>query len=102
MSACQQSVDGDGCDESPSDFVCVDPNAPCVEDDDITVDMLENCGSVEDIGDGYCSNDLNTEECGKPSPRHNSDSLPLRDTVASRSRSGFNAASGIKGNTLRP
>ncbi|CAN0447665.1 unnamed protein product [Ectocarpus sp. 12 AP-2014] len=44
-------------------FACIDPNAPCVDDDSVTVDMLENCGWAPGIGDGYCSEDLNTPEC---------------------------------------
>ncbi|CAM9755472.1 unnamed protein product, partial [Ectocarpus sp. 12 AP-2014] len=63
VSACCQTVFGDGCNQASSDYVCVDPFAPCVGDDDITIGMLENCGSVEEIGDGYCNHDLNTEEC---------------------------------------
>ena len=33
-----------------SGFVCVDPDAPCVNDDDITVDMLEACYWVGVVG----------------------------------------------------
>lgn len=45
-------------------FACIDPEAPCVDDDDITVDMLESCGHVTLIGDGECHDDNNKEECG--------------------------------------
>ncbi|CAN0440595.1 unnamed protein product, partial [Pylaiella littoralis] len=45
-------------------FACIDPDAACVEDDDITADMIENCGWVTDLGDGYCNRDNNKEECG--------------------------------------
>ena len=31
-----------GCNE----FACIDPEAPCVDDDSITIDMVENCGYV--------------------------------------------------------
>ncbi|CAM9833917.1 unnamed protein product, partial [Ectocarpus sp. 12 AP-2014] len=24
-------------------FACIDPDAPCVDDDSVTVDMIENC-----------------------------------------------------------
>ncbi|CAM9830144.1 unnamed protein product, partial [Ectocarpus sp. 12 AP-2014] len=44
-------------------FACVDPDAACVDDDSVTVDMLENCANAANIGDGYCSEDLNKEEC---------------------------------------
>ncbi|CAM9548113.1 unnamed protein product, partial [Ectocarpus sp. 8 AP-2014] len=44
-------------------FACVDPNAPCVDDDSVTVDILENCSWAAGIGDGWCSEDLNTPEC---------------------------------------
>ena len=27
-------------------FACIDPEAPCVDDDDVTVDMVENCHDV--------------------------------------------------------
>ncbi|CAM9513011.1 unnamed protein product, partial [Ectocarpus sp. 12 AP-2014] len=30
----------------------------------VTIDMLENCPWAAGIGDGYCSEDLNTPECG--------------------------------------
>ncbi|CAM9718522.1 unnamed protein product, partial [Ectocarpus sp. 12 AP-2014] len=68
---------GDCCEctcEAPSDgffwacddlFACIDPNAPCVDDDSVTVDMLENCDLAPQIGDGYCDDDLNTPECGR-------------------------------------
>eukprot|EP00903_Cladosiphon_okamuranus_P005789 g5736.t1 len=46
------------------DFYCVDPEAACVDDDNITVDMLENCPYVFGIGDGYCNDDNNNELCG--------------------------------------
>ena len=32
-------------------FACVDPSATCVDDDDITVDMLDVCDSVGAIGE---------------------------------------------------
>ncbi|CAB1110125.1 unnamed protein product [Ectocarpus sp. CCAP 1310/34] len=51
-------------------FACVDPNAPCVDDDSVTVDMIENCRWSTDIGDGYCSEDLNTPECGRSLPEN--------------------------------
>lgn len=44
-------------------FVCIDPEAPCVEDDDVTVDMVENCFPYS-IGDGYCHQENNNQACG--------------------------------------
>lgn len=44
-------------------FACIDPEAACV-DDDITVDMVENCGDARFIGDGECQDDNNKEACG--------------------------------------
>eukprot|EP00903_Cladosiphon_okamuranus_P014053 g13063.t1 len=44
-------------------FACIDPHAECVDDDDITAEMVENCGYVEGIGDGYCNIDNNNELC---------------------------------------
>lgn len=53
-------------------FACIDPDAACVNDDDITVDMFENCGYVLGIGNGYCDENNNTEECGRfPFPVQN-------------------------------
>ncbi|CAM9310619.1 unnamed protein product, partial [Ectocarpus fasciculatus] len=43
-------------------FACIDPNAECMDDDHVTVDMTENCDS-RDIGDGYCDPENNTQEC---------------------------------------
>ncbi|CAM9608575.1 unnamed protein product, partial [Ectocarpus fasciculatus] len=43
---------------------CIDPDAPCVNDDDITVDMVENCGYVRYVGDGWCDDYNNNELCG--------------------------------------
>lgn len=45
-------------------FACIDPNAACVDDDDITVDMLGLC-AVLLIGDGECDDYNNKPECGK-------------------------------------
>lgn len=45
-------------------FVCVDPEAACVNDDDITVEMFENC-DVGSIGDAVCNQANNNEECRK-------------------------------------
>lgn len=41
-----------------NDFACVDPAAPCVDDDDITIEMVEHCDYVSGwLGerDGYLS-----------------------------------------------
>ncbi|CAM9555644.1 unnamed protein product, partial [Hapterophycus canaliculatus] len=51
---------------SCGDFACVDPDAPCVDDDDITIAVAENCGSPSDIGNGVCEQYNNKAECGKP------------------------------------
>ncbi|CAM9269075.1 unnamed protein product [Pylaiella littoralis] len=53
------TTDGNGC----VDFACIDPEASCVDDDDITVDLVQNCERAISIGDGYCDIDLNTAEC---------------------------------------
>ncbi|CAM9603216.1 unnamed protein product, partial [Ectocarpus fasciculatus] len=44
-------------------FACIDPDAACVDDDDITVDMLGLC-KVLRIGDGQCDNYNNKPERG--------------------------------------
>lgn len=46
------------------DFACVDPSAPCVDDDSITIEMADNC-RVRGIGDGYCDIDNNNEICSE-------------------------------------
>lgn len=46
-------------------FACIDPDAECVNDDDITVDMLEDCEWVLGVGNGYCDPDMNTPECSE-------------------------------------
>ncbi|CAM9449894.1 unnamed protein product, partial [Ectocarpus sp. 12 AP-2014] len=51
------------CSKTGSGFACIDPDAPCVDDDDITVDMVENC-NVRALGDGYCDQENNNEICG--------------------------------------
>lgn len=48
-------------------FTCVDPAAPCVDDDDVIADMLENCRYTERIGDGFCDWGNNKPECCKSS-----------------------------------
>ncbi|CAN0328463.1 unnamed protein product [Ectocarpus sp. 6 AP-2014] len=49
-----------GCDAG---FACIDPEAPCVNDDDITVDNVEDCPFTVTIGDGFCQVELNTPAC---------------------------------------
>lgn len=46
-----------------TEFACIDPTAPCVDDDDVTADALENC-MIEYLGDGYCDTSNNIEICG--------------------------------------
>ncbi|CAM9104677.1 unnamed protein product, partial [Hapterophycus canaliculatus] len=50
--------------EGCKDFACIDPDSPCVDDDDVTLELFEKCGSVVGIGDGYCQDSNNKEECG--------------------------------------
>ncbi|CAM9376319.1 unnamed protein product, partial [Ectocarpus sp. 12 AP-2014] len=45
-----------------TEFACIDPTAPCVDDDDVTADALENC-MIEYLGDGYCDTYNNIEIC---------------------------------------
>ena len=37
-------------------FACVDPSAPCVDDDDVTAEMVENCNDVNGLGEASPSN----------------------------------------------
>ncbi|CAM9770248.1 unnamed protein product, partial [Ectocarpus sp. 13 AM-2016] len=55
--------DGDWLCSYDSEFACIDPNAPCVDDDDITVDMVENC-NISRLGNGLCDQINNNEQCG--------------------------------------
>ncbi|CAM9903213.1 unnamed protein product [Ectocarpus sp. 8 AP-2014] len=52
------------CSSDGSGFACIDPDAPCVENDDITVEMLDNC-DIDNLGDGYCDQEYNNDICGK-------------------------------------
>ncbi|CAM9139733.1 unnamed protein product, partial [Ectocarpus sp. 12 AP-2014] len=52
------------CSSDGSGFACIDPTAPCVDDDDITIDMVEICGYVRGLGDGWCNEENNNEACG--------------------------------------
>ncbi|CAM9375903.1 unnamed protein product, partial [Ectocarpus sp. 4 AP-2014] len=49
-------------------FACIDPSAACVDDDNITADIAESChdggGYVAGLGNGYCDEANNIEECG--------------------------------------
>ena len=45
-------------------FSCIDPDAPCVSDDDITVDLLETCDTVS-MSDARCDEHNNTPECSE-------------------------------------
>ncbi|CAN0395131.1 unnamed protein product [Ectocarpus sp. 12 AP-2014] len=47
-----------------TNFSCIDPNAACVNDDDITVDMFETCGNPSRLGDGWCDSANNNADCG--------------------------------------
>lgn len=58
--------DFQGCD---SGFACVDPEAPRVDDDDITVDVVEECEFTVNVGDGFCQLDLNTPACSELTTR---------------------------------
>ena len=49
------------------EFACVDPRAECVDDDDITVDQLENCAELS-IGDGLCDEFNNIPDCSELVP----------------------------------
>ncbi len=49
---CECTCEGDGDDDyTCSDFACIDPEAPCVDDDDITAEMVENCDDIGRIGE---------------------------------------------------
>ncbi|CAN0370169.1 unnamed protein product, partial [Ectocarpus sp. 8 AP-2014] len=62
---CEHPWDDDGwaCASNGSGFACIDPAAPCVDDDDITAVMVENCGNVAGVGNGWCDDENNNELC---------------------------------------
>ncbi|CAN0485885.1 unnamed protein product, partial [Ectocarpus sp. 12 AP-2014] len=45
------------------DFACIDPDAPCVGDDDVTDQIAENC-ETSSLGNGLCDQANNNEICG--------------------------------------
>ena len=54
-------------------FACIDPNAPCVNDDDITVDLLDTCDTVR-MSNAYCDEENNRPECSEWGSRN--DGIP--------------------------
>ena len=50
------------------DFACVDPSAECVNDDDVTVDIFDNCPFIFSVGNGFCDPDINIPECSEFRP----------------------------------
>ncbi|CAM9527606.1 unnamed protein product, partial [Ectocarpus sp. 13 AM-2016] len=44
-------------------FACIDPAAECVNDDDVTFQIASTC-VADMIGDAYCDEPNNVEECG--------------------------------------
>ncbi|CAM9504237.1 unnamed protein product [Ectocarpus fasciculatus] len=57
---CECTCEGD--EDDCKTFACIDPEAPCVDEDLVTVDMVENCRVLE-IGDGICDSGNNNELC---------------------------------------
>lgn len=49
------------------DFQCIDPAAPCVDDDDITADQVENCSDVSRTSRASLESALPTSCCA-PGP----------------------------------
>ena len=49
---CSRDDDDDwACSEKGAGFACIDPEAECVNDDDITIGIAENCPHPETIGE---------------------------------------------------
>ncbi|CBJ27568.1 hypothetical protein Esi_0075_0042 [Ectocarpus siliculosus] len=44
-------------------YACIDPAAECVNDDDVTFQIASTC-VADMIGDAYCDEPNNVEECG--------------------------------------
>ena len=59
------SSDDYACTDDINFFACVDPDADCVDDDDITVGIIDNCGRPGTIGDGFCDQSNNKAECSE-------------------------------------
>lgn len=51
------------CDEFTR-FASINPEAACVDDDDVTVDMLESC-ALDYIADGFCDLGRHIPECSE-------------------------------------
>lgn len=45
-------------------YACIDPAAECVNDDDVTFQIASSC-VADMIGDAYCDEPNNVEECGE-------------------------------------
>ncbi|CBJ33966.1 expressed unknown protein [Ectocarpus siliculosus] len=45
-------------------MACIDPDASCVDDDDVTIELVANCSHAGAIGDGICEKGNNNPECG--------------------------------------
>lgn len=61
--ATETGGEGGGNDYGCNSFACIDPAAPCVNNDDITIDIVANCDICR-IGDAHCDEETNTPECG--------------------------------------
>ncbi|CAM9523651.1 unnamed protein product [Scytosiphon promiscuus] len=76
-----------------SGFACVDPSAPCVDDDSVTVDMIDECQAGQ-IGDGWCDDNNNKEECAF-------DGGDCCDAPARRGSTAISAAGFLRASTQR-
>lgn len=52
---------------SCTEFACIDPAAECVDDDSVTVGMIDICNGGN-IGNGDCDESNNNAECGTSHP----------------------------------
>ncbi|CAM9269151.1 unnamed protein product [Pylaiella littoralis] len=46
-----------------TEFACLDPDAPCADDDDITPELAEACGYLFGFRNGYCEPQNNNAGC---------------------------------------
>lgn len=57
---CECTCEGEPCES----FACIDPSAPCVDDDDITANFDDTCDTVSQ-SDAYCDQHNNRPECSE-------------------------------------
>ena len=78
----RQSTDNYTC--GVNGFACIDPDAECVDDDDVTVGMIENCGWLGSIGRARAAS-LHSSPWLKPIKRVSVNSRDMCSSARARS-----------------